>query len=438
MRSSAGSISGECAASETYSRCPTTLRFANSVSTVSTAAASPEMTALCGPLTAATARRSLSGGDRQLNVLERGEQRRHRAVARMLLHQPPAARDQPQPVLERENSGRAGGGVFPHGMADDRGRGRRPRTSTASSSAYSNANMAGCVQPISWMTGLASASGPEHRIQGTALPVRPQEPVAMVDRVAERRRGVVEGAAHAGILGARAGIEESDVRAPARTDRPAPHPRVAVASARGLQSARRLVPVRGHDRQTVREMGASHARDRMRRRRAAAPSRARAPLRSGARARAARFRCAPKSQDSAAAGRRPLPESPRRGASSRMTWAFVPLKPNELTPADAASRRRSRAALVDDRDRQIGPVDVTGSARWKCRCGGNRAVLQRQHHLDEAGDARRGFQMADIGLDRTDQQRTVVRSRPAPNTAAKRAAPRSDRRARFPVPCAST
>ena len=126
MRSSAGSMSGECAASDTYSRCPTTLRFANAVSTVSTARASPEMTTLSGPLTAAMATRSLNGAIAASNVLDRGEQRRHHASRRQALHQPPAPRDESQPILERKHAGRAGRGIFADGMPNDRRGGHSP------------------------------------------------------------------------------------------------------------------------------------------------------------------------------------------------------------------------------------------------------------------------------------------------------------------------
>ena len=61
MRSSAGSTSGECAASETNSLCPTTLRRAKAASTVSTADVSPEITTLPGALMAAMATRSRRG-----------------------------------------------------------------------------------------------------------------------------------------------------------------------------------------------------------------------------------------------------------------------------------------------------------------------------------------------------------------------------------------
>ena len=43
----------------------------------------------------------------------------------------------------------------------------------------------------------------------------------------------------------------------------------------------------------------------------------------------------------------------------------------------------------------------------------NRAPVHREHHLDHPGDPRRRLQMADIGLHRTDQQRTLRFASPA-------------------------
>ena len=61
IRSSAGSTSGECAASDTNSRCPKTLRRPKFSSKLSTAPVSPEITTLSGPLMAAIATRSRRG-----------------------------------------------------------------------------------------------------------------------------------------------------------------------------------------------------------------------------------------------------------------------------------------------------------------------------------------------------------------------------------------
>ena len=80
----------------------------------------------------------------------------------------------------------------------------------------------------------------------------------------------------------------------------------------------------------------------------------------------------------------------RGGASSRTTCALVPLKPNELTPAHAARRppRGHGVALRSAPRRAARPTRCAGWASAKCRCGGMRLVLERQHHLDQPGDAR--------------------------------------------------
>ncbi len=64
-------------------------------------------------------------------------------------------------------------------------------------------------------------------------------------------------------------------------------------------------------------------------------------------------------------------------------------------------------------------------------------MLQRQHGFDQAGYARSGVKMPDIGLDRTDT------AKPAavpyfPGTLASGPPSRSDRPIVVPVPCVST
>ena len=87
--------------------------------------------------------------------------------------------------------------------------------------------------------------------------------------------------------------------------------------------------------------------------------------------------------------------------------ALVPLNPNELTPAS-----RGRASvwprLPGRRHLEpvVGPGDMP-ARRVEMQMWRNPFVLQGQHHLDHAGDAGRRLEVADIGLDRADQQRIV-------------------------------
>ena len=74
---------------------------------------------------------------------------------------------------------------------------------------------------------------------------------------------------------------------------------------------------------------------------------------------------------------RPAPRARRHrgrrssGASSRTTWALVPLKPKELTPARRGRSPRGQGVERGrHRHRQVGPGDARVGRREKCRCGG--------------------------------------------------------------------
>ena len=112
------------------------------------------------------------------------------------------------------------------------------------------------------------------------------------------------------------------------------------------------------------------------------------------------------------------------GASSRTRCALVPPNPNELTPAQARpSGVGPGVETALDPERQ--GLDATwGFGREKCRLGGIARWCKRQRRLDQAGDPRRGLEVADVRLDRA-QRRTVGRGRDP-----RRARPRA-RRARW-------
>ncbi len=95
------------------------------------------------------------------------------------------------------------------------------------------------------------------------------------------------------------------------------------------------------------------------------------------------------------------------GASSISTWALVPVKPKELTPA----RRRPavglpRSRLVHDAHRQRVPRDVRRRI-VEVQALRQHLVLQRQHDLDQTCCPRCRFGVADVGLHRPHQQRAV-------------------------------
>ena len=97
--------------------------------------------------------------------------------------------------------------------------------------------------------------------------------------------------------------------------------------------------------------------------------------------------------------------------------ALVPLKPNELTPA----RRRRRSAPTacrrrhDDRHRVSSRCADSGAANAGAA---ESPALQRQHGLDQSGDAGGGLEMPDVRLDASRSSAAASASRPAPSTAA--------------------
>ena len=91
------------------------------------------------------------------------------------------------------------------------------------------------------------------------------------------------------------------------------------------------------------------------------------------------------------------------GGCSTSTCALLPLNPNALTPGPP---RRGPAEplppLGRPPDRQPVPVDVRRGPVHAVRR--ELAVVERQHHLEQPGDARRGLEVPDVGLGRADQQ----------------------------------
>ena len=120
-----------------------------------------------------------------------------------------------------------------------------------------------------------------------------------------------------------------------------------------------------------------------------------------------------------AVGRRAADDQPRRhrpraagglgrrpsgaGGCSRMTWALVPLIPNDETPArrgrPAARARAGPRSAARPRRRTSRRA---GSARRRAGCCGSTPCRIAMHHLDDAGDAGGGLGVADVGLQRAE------------------------------------
>ena len=79
--------------------------------------------------------------------------------------------------------------------------------------------------------------------------------------------------------------------------------------------------------------------------------------------------------------------------------------PNALTPATRGLRhRRPRRLRARDLERQLGPGD-RGIELRAVQARRNRAVVQRERHLDQPGHAGGAFGVADVRLDRADEAR---------------------------------
>ena len=117
------------------------------------------------------------------------------------------------------------------------------------------------------------------------------------------------------------------------------------------------------------------------------------------------------------------------GACSRMTWALVPLMPNDDTPARrgrpvARPRPRPRSAA-----RPRPPTSPrAATARRRAACAAARRAASPCTILITPGDAGRGLGVADVRLHRAQPQRPVRRRGPG-RTWPAAPAPRSGRRA---------
>ena len=130
-----------------------------------------------------------------------------------------------------------------------------------------------------------------------------------------------------------------------------------------------------------------------------------------------------------------LSRAARAGGSASTTWALVPPNPNEFTPTTRRSQAGNGRPVVGDVDLEVREA----RRRWWVRqmqIGRDVAVLEHQRRLDQPGHACAGLEVADVGLDRSDEERV----RPARSSVSaldsariSMGSPRG-----VPVPCAST
>ena len=117
------------------------------------------------------------------------------------------------------------------------------------------------------------------------------------------------------------------------------------------------------------------------------------------------------------------------GASSTHDVGVGAAEAEGADAGDAAPRAAGHGVRsVDHPHGQARPRGCAGSGARSGGAAGCSPCCEGQHHLDQAGDAGGGLEVADVGLDRADQQRAASGGRPrrAPRRGP---APRSDRRA---------
>ncbi len=119
-----------------------------------------------------------------------------------------------------------------------------------------------------------------------------------------------------------------------------------------------------------------------------------------------------------------------RGASSRITWALVPLKPNELTPARRGARRAATAGpAAATRDRVSFPGDVRARVRGSAGAAGAARAAATSTTLMTPATPAADSRWPMLVLTEPTSSGVVdpaTRRRSAPR---QRLAPRSDRRA---------
>ena len=284
--------------------------------------------------------------------------------------------------------------------------------------------------------GVRVRAGREQAAPGGRRPARSEQPSAHSSTAAAKTGScAVQLGAHAGVLRALPGEQErhrrcagrrlglvrrrggrrSAAAASASSGRP-PRPRGAVSAGRPTRS------VCGHVGQVARRGARVRCVGQPR------PRPRRAPPRSVADS----LQQVPRPGRRLAGRRAPAPP---RGS----TCALVPPMPNELTPPPgAASRCGSHlVSAVVDVERAGREVDAPGSASRKLRLGGIRPCSMASTVLISPTTPAAWLEVADVGLHRTDAAPAPVGRCPGRTPRSARR-PRSGRRARCPVPCAST
>ena len=307
----------------------------------------------------------------------------HRAVVGQRLHQPAARGDQAQPVLEREHAGDARRHQLADAVPEHARPARSPTTATAG-----RAHTRSRTAPAACRRSASSSARPR-RTAETARDERPLEHVARarvaaVERPAERRLGLVELAAHAGVLRALPGEEERDLRRvgalPTPCTRPGavvPPPRCSASAAATSAATRRATASRWAKCErpalAVKQMSASGIGSRRR-----------------ARARSRRASCAQRLRRSRRqrqeVQRRDRPAAAATAAAGALLEDDVRVGAAEAERADAGDPAAGRAGHgrgASESRRAAASSRCADSSSPRCRWPGISSCCKRQHDLDQ-------------------------------------------------------
>ncbi len=423
---SIGVISGEWKACETTSGCVRRPCAARRAAMASTGARAPAMTTLPAALRAAIETCVGVRGDLAFDQRRVALHRHHHAARGQRLHQAAARGDQTRAVFDAEHAGHRRRGELPHAVPDDGTRLHAPMAPQRRQRDFS-ANSAGCV-----LAGLVeqAVGGLEQQLHAAAA--------ATAGRVPRRNARAWRETPARCRTSSRpmpTYCEPCPVNRKATRTRAAAWPRTApggsVPLGDGAQLSGQASCVGGHQGDAVHEVSAAGGcggadvgqpcvRDRT-----LAGEEIRMALR---RLHQSRFAAPRQASARAASG---VPGwSVRRcaGASSRMACAFMPLKPNALTPArrtPPAGAQSCSCVLMRTGKRSHG---IAGVGCRTCRLAGSCRCCIASTTLIRPVTPLRRLEVADVALDRSDLE--GLRHARAPHRRRLRALrPRSGRRA---------
>ncbi len=142
----------------------------------------------------------------RLDILDGGGDRGHAALGAHRLHQPGPRGDQPHGVGEAEQAGDRGGDDLADAVPDEHVGAHAPGHPLPGEGVLEGEQ--GGLGVLGAVDRPGVFGGAEQQVAHGAVQVLREQPVARVDVGAELREGLVEGGAHAGVLGALAGEHE--------------------------------------------------------------------------------------------------------------------------------------------------------------------------------------------------------------------------------------